>query len=176
MSKVFTSRDIYGNNTSIRNNLLNLTEKYGEIRLNGLDKKQRYQVYSTMSFPLKFKKIGGTRNQDKDILVNNVSTFKINKKNEISNTPREFFFKNSPLKTTNPNNDSSLKDSTINEIIVRINSHFSEMFEVHRKLLWFFICTMFIDIYVNFLEIYYRYELYENNNYCTFFNNTLELI
>lgn len=159
MSKIFSSNDIYGNNTSLRNNLLNLTESYGEIILSGLDKKQRYEVYCTMSYPLKFKKIGGTRNQDKDIIVNNVSVFKKIQKNnitskgekEISNNPR----------------DNIIKESTIKDI-VRVNSNFTEIFEVHRKLFWFFIFTMFIDIYVNFLEIYYRYELSENNNYCTF--------
>ena len=161
MSQIFTANDIYGNNTSLRNNLLNLTEKYGEITLTGLDKKQRYQVYSTMSFPLKFKKIGGTRNQDKDILVNNVSTFKknIQKENinneEISNTPRV--------------------ETNIIKNIVRINSHIADMFEVHHKLIWFFVCTMFIDIYVNFLEMYYRYELFQNTNKqeC-YINNTLD--
>ena len=52
-----------------------------------------------------------------------------------------------------------------------INEHIADMFQVHRKLLWFFICTMFIDIYVNFLEIYYRYELFGKfkNQECYFF-------
>jgi len=159
MSKIFAATDIFGNNTNMRNNLLNLTEKYGEIKLTGLTKKERYLVYCSMSFPLAFKKLGGTRNQDKDILVNNVS--KKLKNNNVEKESCEI-------------SNNQKKPEEIFENIVRINTHYTEMFDVHKKLIWMFICVMFIDIYVNFLEMYYRYELLENDEkYCYVYNNSL---
>ena len=165
--KFFTANEIYGNNTSLRNNLLTFTERYGEIKLTGLTKKQRYEVYCTMSYPLSFKKIGGTRNQDKDILVNNKSIRVSNNNDQVQNQVQDQVRDQDRDRVRNrvPN-----LENEINKNIVRIHTNYIELFEVHKRIIWALIVLFFIDTYVNCLEIYYRHELTENvykykNNY-----------
>lgn len=81
--------DIFNDNTTLRNNLLNMTEKYGEIILKDLLKEARHKVYCTMSFPLTFEKVpknikGNLKEDKKDIIVTNVSLVKTSEK-EIEN-------------------------------------------------------------------------------------------